>query len=84
MIIMNFGRANPANMDFKNKAKNSALNNSEKKFKKGMRRSQITDEDLEQFRLQIIATHKKKHYRVLLISAILFICLIILFALIKF
>ncbi|PTX43312.1 hypothetical protein C8P64_1839 [Christiangramia gaetbulicola] len=71
-------------MDFENKAKNPALNNSERKFKGIMQRSRITEEDLEQFRQQIIATHKKKHYRVLLISAILFICLILLVALLKF
>lgn len=81
---MDFGRANPANMDLENKAKNPALNNSERKFKGIMQRSRITEEDLEQFRLHIIATHKKKHYRVLLISAILFICLILLVALLKF
>lgn len=49
--------------------------NSGNSFRRIMNRTRLTDEDLEQLRLSIIKSHKKKHYRVLVISALLFIIL---------
>ncbi|AVR46678.1 hypothetical protein C7S20_16165 [Christiangramia fulva] len=42
------------------------------------RRSRLTDDDLELFRQNILREHKKKHYRVLATTAILFLLIGIL------
>ncbi|WP_026934613.1 hypothetical protein [Christiangramia echinicola] len=81
---MKFGRANPANFDYEGKEENATLRESGNGFKRIMSRSRITEEDLEHFRLEIIKEHKKKHSRVLLVSAILFLCLLVLVSIFSF
>ena len=81
---MDFGRANPANFDYNGKAENATLREPGNGFKRIISRSRITEEDLEHFRLEIIKEHKKKHSRVLVISAILFICFLILVSILSF
>lgn len=44
-------------------------------LRKIMQRGRLSEKDLEILRLDILRTHKNKHYRVLAISAIIFICL---------
>ncbi|HKJ49468.1 MAG TPA: hypothetical protein VJ973_10285 [Christiangramia sp.] len=81
---MDFGSANPTTFEYNGKTENATLRESENGFKGIMSRSRITEEDLEHFRLEIIKEHKKKHSRVLIISAILFICLLVLVSILSF
>ncbi|MUP47140.1 hypothetical protein E0K83_15480 [Gramella sp. BOM4] len=46
--------------------------NSGSRFKSIVQRSRLTEQDLEQFQQSIIEAHRKKNYRVLLVTAIIF------------
>ncbi|MCP9200104.1 hypothetical protein MKO06_09305 [Gramella sp. GC03-9] len=46
--------------------------NSGNSFKGILQRSKLTEQDLEQFQQSIIEAHRKKNYRVLLITGIIF------------
>jgi len=81
---MDFGSANSTIVDQKtsrpNKTPKSSVGaNSASGFRRIMERSRLTEEDLELLQLNILKTHKKRSYRVLMISAILFIGLGVLF-----
>ncbi|GAA4322158.1 hypothetical protein GCM10023115_50090 [Pontixanthobacter gangjinensis] len=78
---MNFGSTNDAAFQLESNAhhSNSKLSND---FNPGrdntsriLERSRLTEEDLEEFLLNINKEHKKKHRKVLMISALLFISL---------
>ncbi|TBW28985.1 hypothetical protein [Gramella sp. KN1008] len=47
-------------------------------FKELLQKGRLSDEDLEQFRLDIIRAQKNKHYKVLIISILIFLILAIL------
>ena len=77
---MDFGTSHEGTVDLRNKgriasSKNSREWNSKSGFQSILERSRLTDEDLEEFRLNIQKAHKKKHYKVLMLSALLFISL---------
>ncbi|WP_148264595.1 hypothetical protein [Christiangramia forsetii] len=46
---------------------------SENGFRKILQKGRLTEDDLENFRQNILKAHKKKHYRTLLITAVLLI-----------
>lgn len=77
---MNFGSANSATVDPKtsghnNQGNGSIRSNSGSGFRRIMEKGRLTEEDLELFHSNILEAHKKRHYRILVISAILFVCL---------
>jgi len=75
---MNFGSANRTGLDQKASNHNSPTSESisaGSSFQRILQKGRLTDEDLRHFQLNILKAHKKKHYRVLIISAILFIFL---------
>ena len=75
---MNFGNANEASLRLKKNGHSRNSNNFAEQDSgvAGItQRSRLTDDDLEEFRLSILEKHKKKHYRVLMVSAMLIICL---------
>ncbi len=78
MNIMNSGNANSAAFDRGSNRQLSTSSNKESYntgsgFRSIMQKSRLTEEDLESFRKSILKAHKKKHYKVLMISALLFI-----------
>ena len=84
---MNFGSANSTRVDQKTSSHNSPDNISKgsgSSFQRILQKGRLTDEDLRHFQLSILKAHKKKHYRVLIISAILFIFLGMLFYFLAF
>lgn len=82
---MDFGSSKFAAVDLEDRGQNrNSTNRSEASLPRLMERSRLTEEDLEQFRLNIVEQHKKKHYRVLLISLMLFLFMIVISFLVFF
>jgi len=83
MIIMNFGDVDSATINRDNNRRISKSSNIEnqvakKGFRKILQKGRLTEDDLENFRQSILKAHKKKHYKTLLISAVLFILVLTL------
>ncbi|WP_300438833.1 hypothetical protein [Christiangramia sp.] len=83
---MNLGSANSAEIKEKSSRygnKNSLESNSDSGFQRILQKGRLTEEDLERFQANILKAHKKKHYKVLVISALIFLSLGVLFLFIK-
>lgn len=76
---MNFGNTKGPVVNYNGnqngrKLKDPDGSNSESRFRGIMNRSRLTEEDLEQLRLSILEAHRKKNYRVLIISVFIILC----------
>ena len=77
---MNFGSTNNAIIELDSNEHNSnpKLSNEltpKRRSSRIMERSRLSEEDLEEYLLSINKEHKKKHHKVLIISAMLFMSL---------
>ena len=80
---MNFGSTHNAALDLKSKSRisNSKFSSNlppARETSRILERSRLTEEDLEEFLLNINEQHKKKHRKVLMISGMLLIVLTII------
>ncbi|MDR5590049.1 hypothetical protein [Christiangramia sp. SM2212] len=80
---MNFGSANSVSVENTTKRRATREISTEKPnsgsgFRNLLQRGRLTEEDLDKFHSNILKVHKKRHYNVLAVSAVIFICFLIL------